>query len=208
MVHMVPHPGGPRAGLVSALCGALLAIEQIETVAPGEGMPCTLCLLLGSSSAPEPPPVLTGEAPTDGNGVTPAPVAAAARYRAEGWSVTLRREHVSLSPDQQVVAVLIPTELTAEVVAILAARRCPAPIMAHPYAREHQVVLAGESYGVPLSWPSGVQVATGMLPLPPTVTPRGPVTWVHLPEANTLRLSREIDVFAAVRTALRAPPLP
>jgi len=70
------------------------------------------------------------------------------------------------------------------------------------------VLLAGESYGVPLSWPSGVQVATGMLPLPPTVTPRGPVTWVHLPEANTLRLSREIDVFAAVRTALRAPPLP
>lgn len=29
----------------------------------------------------------------------------------------------------------------------------------HPYSPEHQVLLAGEPYGVPLPWPSGVPVA-------------------------------------------------
>lgn len=40
------------------------------------------------------------------------------------------------------------------------------------------------------------------LPLPPTVTPRGPLRWVHPPQENSLQLRREIDIAAAVRTAL------
>ncbi|MPZ66862.1 MAG: hypothetical protein GEU83_15595 [Pseudonocardiaceae bacterium] len=50
-VHVVPHPGAVApAAAVSALCGALLVCEQIETVTPGQGMPCTMCLLLRSST--------------------------------------------------------------------------------------------------------------------------------------------------------------
>jgi len=205
-VHVLPHLRGHQPGVTSALCGALLAIEQIEIVAPGQGMPCTMCLLLCSSSASELPPAPPGELPADGTGAASAPITAAAGYRAWGWPATLRREQVSLSLDRQMAALLIPTALAAEVVAILAARRCPAPVLAHPYAQEHRVVLTGESYGLPLPWPPEVQVARGTLPLPPTVTPRGPVTWIHQPGANALRLCREIDVFAAVRTALRAAP--
>ncbi|MGQ0719226.1 MAG: hypothetical protein ACT4NP_18320 [Pseudonocardiales bacterium] len=46
----------------------------------------------------------------------------------------------------------------------------------------------------------------GVLLLPPTVTPRGPITWVRPPGENSLRLCREIDLFGAVRTALNDPP--
>ncbi|MGH3571820.1 MAG: hypothetical protein ACRDUW_08330 [Pseudonocardiaceae bacterium] len=42
--------------------------------------------------------------------------------------------------------------------------------------------------------------------LPPTKTARGPVSWVYPPEADALRLCREVDVFGALRTALRGPP--
>jgi hypothetical protein len=38
------------------------------------------------------------------------------------------------------------------------------------------------------------------------MTPRGPLTWAHPPQADALRLCREFEVFAAVRTALRDPP--
>jgi hypothetical protein len=41
---------------------------------------------------------------------------------------------------------------------------------------------------------------------PPTVTSRGTITWIQLPELNALRLCREIDVLAALRTALNDHP--
>ncbi|MGH4019918.1 MAG: hypothetical protein ACRDT0_11900 [Pseudonocardiaceae bacterium] len=44
-VHLVALPVRAGAGAISALCGALLALDQIETVEPGQGMPCTMCLL-------------------------------------------------------------------------------------------------------------------------------------------------------------------
>jgi hypothetical protein len=44
-VHMVPLPTDQDAGAVGALCGAALLLADIETVTPGQGMPCTLCLL-------------------------------------------------------------------------------------------------------------------------------------------------------------------
>jgi hypothetical protein len=45
-----------------------------------------------------------------------------------------------------------------------------------------------------------VHLATGILPLPPTRTPHGPVTWVECPHPTAFRLSREIDIFGALRT--------
>lgn len=79
-------------------------------------------------------------------------------------------------------------------------------VLTHPYAPEHRVMLAGEPYGVMLPWPPGVHRITGTLLLPPTVTPRGPLTWVCPPQPDALRLCREIDILAALRTALIDPP--
>lgn len=55
-------------------------------------------------------------------------------------------------------------------------------------------------------WPRFVYQAIGALPLPPSRTPHGPITWTYPPEANALRLCREFEVLAALRTALREPP--
>ncbi|MGH4021432.1 MAG: hypothetical protein ACRDT0_19820 [Pseudonocardiaceae bacterium] len=201
-VHVVPHPP-VASGAVAALCGALLTIEHLETVTPDDGMPCTMCLLY-RSTAPKPPEA----PPRDGNVSAAEPVAAAGYYRAWGWPVTVRRDQVLLNLDRQVVALLIPTGLATEVETILTTRRCTAPVLAHPDAPGHRVVLAGEPFWVPLPWPPEVRPTIETLPLPPTVTPRGPVTWVQLPHADSLRLCREIDIFAAVHTALRDPPPP
>lgn len=38
---------------------------------------------------------------------------------------------------------------------------------------------------------------------PPSLTVRGLVTWVHSPSPEVLRLCREVDVIAALRTALK-----
>jgi hypothetical protein len=51
-VHLLPYP--VRTGPVSTLCGAVLSAEQVETVAPGQGMPCSLCLLAHLSGLPDP----------------------------------------------------------------------------------------------------------------------------------------------------------
>lgn len=180
-VHLVPRPGSVTHGAaVSSLCGALFTYEQIETVTPGEGMPCTMCLLLCTSSAPVRLPTLPAEPNlAGGSGVATGPLATAVGYRAWGWPVTLRRDQVTLNLDRHMLALIIPIGLASKVKTILAARRWPAPVLAHPSTPSHRVVLVGEPYGVALPWPAQVQRATGTLPLPPTVTPRGPVTWAH-----------------------------
>ncbi|MGH4021462.1 MAG: hypothetical protein ACRDT0_19975 [Pseudonocardiaceae bacterium] len=207
-VHVVPHPGPVDSGAVSALCGALLACEQLEIVTPGDGMPCTVCLLIGSSSTPQPPVALPGESLPEVTGVPSEPGAAAGCYRAWGWPVTTRRDQVLLALDHDAVALLIPIDLATQVQPLLATRQCPAPVLAHPDAPQHRVFLAGEPFGAELPWPPGVQPVTGSLPLPPTVTPRGPVRWAHLPQAQPLTTCREIDLCSAVCTALRPSPVP
>lgn len=66
--------------------------------------------------------------------------------------------------------------------------------------------VAGEPFGDPLPWPPSVQVVGGALPLPPSVTPRGPVGWYREPDPHEPDTSREIDIFAAVQTQLRKAP--
>jgi hypothetical protein len=198
-VHVISLPTDGQVGAVSALCGVFLRRHDIETVAAGEGMPCTVCVLnhvSGTTAAVEPdasnPEGADATGPRDG--VT---------YQGWGWPVTCHRDQVWLSLNNDVVAWVIPVLLAAEVTSILVARRCPPPVLVHPEAPEHRIVLAGERYGAALPWPPGVHRATGVLLLPPTVTPRGPVIWVHPPQPDALRLCLEVDVFAALRTALR-----
>jgi hypothetical protein len=132
----------------------------------------------------------------------------AADYLAWGWSVILRRDQIWLRLQHDLIAIMIPALLAAQVTKVLTARRRSSAVLAHPYAPSHRVLLAGEPYGVALSWPRGVQRITGTVLLPPSVTPRGPVTWVQRPEPDTLRPCREIELFFALRTALsdQLPP--
>lgn len=202
-VHLVGVPLGEDSDGVSGLCGVRLRPGQIETVAPGEGVWCTSCFTAHvTGAAPTPDPA--GEAGTSTR------VGAALAYRELGWPVRVRGDQVSLNLDLDLdaVAVVIPVLLAAQVAEILAGRRCPPAVLAHPALPEHRVLVAGERYGVPLGWPVGVHRVTGTLLLPPTVTAHGPVRWVRPPEPHVLRLCREIDVCAALITALREPPPP
>ncbi|MGH4002414.1 MAG: hypothetical protein ACRDTJ_33670, partial [Pseudonocardiaceae bacterium] len=132
---------------------------------------------------------------------------AAVCYRMWGWPVILRGDQVWRNLEPDTAALIIPVLVAARVIEILNQRRCPSLTLVHPDTPDHRVLLTGERYGVALPWPPSVYQATGTLPLPPTKTARGPVTWVHPPEAVALRLCREVDVFAALRTAVRDPPM-
>jgi hypothetical protein len=198
-VHVIRLPTDGQAGAVSALCGAVLISEDIEAVTAGEGMPCTLCVLNHVTATI--PPGVEADASNPGNADATSPTDAAS-YQAWGWPVSCRRDQVWLSLEPDTVALVLPALLTVQVSAILVARRCPPAVLVHPEVPEHRIVLAGERSEMTLPWPDQVHRVTGALPLPPTLTLRGPVTWVHPPQPDALRLCREIDVFAAVRTAL------
>lgn len=118
-----------------------------------------------------PPPVTTGHTRVELD-----PLAASVSYRMWGWPASLHRDQIRLNLDGDVVALIIPILLAAEVTEILAQRRCPVPVLAHPYAPEHRILLVAERFGVVLPWPPGVHQVTGTLLLPPTVTPRGSIT--------------------------------
>ncbi|MGH3888553.1 MAG: hypothetical protein ACRDSZ_18670 [Pseudonocardiaceae bacterium] len=194
-VHVVSLPTH-RAGAVSTLCGAVLMLADIETVTPGDSMPCTVCVINHvAATAP------TGEPPAgsaDAAGLTAGEIA----YQEWGWPVTRHRDQVRLSLHRDVSALVIPIPLSTEIREILTQRRCAPPVLAHPYTPDHHIMLFGERYGVTLPWPSQVHQVTGTLLLPPTVTPRGPITWSQPPRENSLRLCREIDLFGALRTVL------
>lgn len=201
LVHLAPLPDGAPPGVLTALCGSLLHPEAVEQVAAGEGSPCSPCLVSHIGTLP-------GEAlaAVAAGALDPGPAAAASTYREWGWPVLLRRDQVWLTLGTDAVALMVPTTPAAGVAALLTERRCPPAMFAHPYAPEHQVLLVGEPYEVALPWPSGVhQVATSVL-LPPTVTPRGPLTWTRAPLPNALTLCREIDVLTALRAADDEPP--
>ncbi|MGH3870160.1 MAG: hypothetical protein ACRDSR_01375 [Pseudonocardiaceae bacterium] len=137
-----------------------------------------------------------------------SPACAVAGYGAWGWPVTLRRGQVRLNLDGDTLALVIPVLLATEVTAILATRRCPVPVLAHPYAPEHRILLVAQRFGVARPWPPCVREVTGTLLLPPTVTPRGPISWIQLPEPDALPLCGEIDILTALYTALNDPPAP
>lgn len=202
VVHVMPLPLKGEAGAAGvALCGALLHPDQVETVTPGLGVPCSLCVISHAavSAAPAPGSTLATAPPADDT----RPLAAAVGYRVWGWPVVLRGDQVWLKLEPDMVALVTPVLLTEQVTAILSQRRCAPLVLVHPDVPGHRVLLAGERYGVALPWPPGVHRTTDTFPLPPTMTLRGPITWAYAPEADALCLCREIDVFGALRTALR-----
>ncbi|MGH3830951.1 MAG: hypothetical protein ACRDRS_10965 [Pseudonocardiaceae bacterium] len=200
IVHLVALPPHGETGTARvAMCGALLLPDLAETVTAGHGMPCTLCALNHTSPAPTPATTSPADA-TTGSGSR----FAAAVYRAWDWPVTLRGDQVWLNLEPDTVALIIPLPLAERVTAILNQRRCPPLALAHPDAPEHWVLVAAQRVAPP--WPRSVHQATVALPLPPTTTPGGPITWTYPPEADALRLCREVEVFAALRTAMRDPP--
>ncbi len=136
--------------------------------------------------------------------------AGGACYQQWDWPVIVHRGQVRLSLSREVSALAIPVALGTEVTQILTQRRRAPAVLTHPYAPEHRIVLTGEGHGVMLPWPAPAHRVTGVVLLPPTVTPRGPITWIHPPRPDSLRLCRDIDLFGALRIALSPPsgPLP
>lgn len=193
-VHLVPRPPDGQMGVVAALCGDLLCHDEIEVVEPNQGVPCQVCLMnqaiAGTTTSVE---ARSDEAAGSPSGAT---------YQAWDWPVTQYRDLIQLRLDGDASAIAIPIPLSAGVTQVLTARHCAPAVLAHPYAPEHHMVLAGERFGATLPWPSGVYQVTGAVMLPPTMTICGPITWVQPPNKDSLRLSREIDVFGALRTVL------
>ncbi|MBV9143746.1 MAG: hypothetical protein JO115_22985 [Pseudonocardiales bacterium] len=223
VAHLVPIPPGNQAGSAGvAYCGALLRRDLVETVRPGQGTPCALCVTNCRTTSPPPAPAIA--LPAGGIAHETDPQKAAGCYHAWGWPVALRGEQVWLKLDPDIVALIIPVSLAAQATRILNRWRCRPLALIHPDVPEHQVMLAGERHSVGPSYPRGVHRITGALPLPPTVVPCGPLSWVRPPRANALCLSGfgglsgfrgpsgmrslcgEFDVFAALRTALPYPP--
>lgn len=199
VVHVVPLSTDAYAGAVGTVCGAGLPLEDIETVTPGQGMPCIVCVITHATRTPP-----NGEPPMDGpdNAATAGLAIGGVCYQQWDWPVTVHRDQVRLSLDRDVSALAIPIPLCTEVTNVLAARHCSPAVLAHPYTPDHHILITGERYGVALPWPAQVHQVIGVLLLPPTVTPRGPITWARPPWAESLRLCREIDLFAALRSAL------
>ncbi|MEO7195168.1 MAG: hypothetical protein ABIZ05_10145 [Pseudonocardiaceae bacterium] len=203
-VHLVPLPPEGQADTAGvAWCGALLRPGLVERVGPGQGVPCALCTVnhRGAGCAPEAPTAAVRvERINRGTG----PLAAAGCYRAWGWPVTPRGHQVWLDLEPDTVAVTIPAPLALHATTILTQWGCPPPaLIVHPDAPEHRIVLAAERHNTAPPYPRSVHRTTGALPLPPTTTPRGRLTWVYPPQAGPLRLCREFEVFAALRTVLR-----
>lgn len=197
-VHLVPVIPSPAAGAVAALCGALLHFEEIDAVELGEGVPCQVCLLNRATA-------LSADAESSVAGLEDAAdFLDGPTYRAWGWPVTQQRDLIQLRLGCDALAVAIPIPLSAEVTQVLVDRLCEPAVLAHPHAPDHHLVLTGERFGTTLPWPSGVYQVTGAVVLPPTMTIYGPVTWVKAPSKDSLRLSREIDIFGALRTVLSA----
>ncbi|MBV9142782.1 MAG: hypothetical protein JO115_18025 [Pseudonocardiales bacterium] len=128
----------------------------------------------------------------------------ATTYQGWGWPVTQHRKQVRLHLDRDVSALEIPIMLCAAVTQLRTARRCVPPVLIYPYMPEHHILLTGQRYGV-LPWPDDVHQIVGALLLPPSVTPRGPVSWLHSPRQESLQLCREVDAYAAFRTIPKTP---
>ena len=196
-VHLVPVPPDCETGVAAALCGCLLCHEEMETVEPGEGVPCQVCLMNQATT------LTSGDMPAGGQSLVADVDGASGRsYHAWGWPVTAHRDLIQLRLDCDASAIAMPVPLSAKVTQVLTDRLCAPAVLAHPYAPDHHMVLTGERFGSPLPWPPDVYQATGAVMLPPTMTICGPITWVRSPSKDSLRLSREIDVFGALRTVL------
>jgi len=197
VVHLASPPDRHLAGTIGTLCGAVLSLDDIDTVTSGQGMPCTMCILHHvTATAPAVVP------PVDSPDSDDAELINELAYQAWAWPVTQHRDQIQLRLDCDVSAIAIPLPLSTAVIQLLTARHCDPAVLAHPDTPEHHLILTGERFPAPLPWPPGVHQITDTLTLPPTTTPHGPITWIRPPHQDSLHLSREIDVFATLRAIL------
>lgn len=104
-VHLVPLPSDGQACTAGLRCaGALLRPDQVETVVPGLGVPCSLCVISHASASPAPADALVTPPPVDDT----RPLAAAVGYRLWGWPVALCGNQVWLNLEPDAVALIIP----------------------------------------------------------------------------------------------------
>ena len=199
-VHLIPLPVRAVSGAVSSFCGALLCPQKMETVEPGQGLPCSMCVLQHAAATQSPITELSTGA-TSPQAAGPTTLLGEAAYCALDWPVHLQGDRVVLPLGQCAAAQIMPVDLIEAIMPILTALDRPVSVLVHPDIPGCGVVIAGEPYGVPLPWPETVQVVTGMLALPPSRTPHGPVGWYRQAPTEPLANCREIDIFAAVRTA-------
>lgn len=94
-VHLLPLPLSGEAGAASAVCGARLRPDEMETVPPGDGLWCAMCFVSHVTGS------CADRAPDSSDGRRSVGVA----YRDLGWPVTLRGDQVSLNLDLDVDAV-------------------------------------------------------------------------------------------------------
>ncbi|MCA1697173.1 MAG: hypothetical protein LC749_22030, partial [Actinobacteria bacterium] len=197
-VHLVSLRDRCTAGVLDTLCGSLMPLDLVEAVTPGAGMPCSACVIhyvsaMAPAAVQQASPVRSPDRFESGG----SDQVGRATYEAWGWPVTQRCDQIRLSLECEASAIAIPIPLSAKLTQILTARRCAPAVLSHPDAPEHHIVLVGEKYGAMLPWPPSVHEVTGALTLPPTMTSQGPITWIQPPCQDSLRLSREIDVFGA-----------
>lgn len=197
VVHLVSPPNRHPADTIATLCGAHLSLDDIETVNSSQGMPCTTCLLHHVTATA--PGVMS---PVDSPDSDDAGLSNGVAYQAWAWPVTQHHDQIRLRLDCDVSAIAIPILLSTQLIELLTARHCDPAVLAHPDTPEHHLILTAERFPAPLPWPSRVYQITGTLTLPPTMTPRGPITWIRPPHQDSLHLSREIDVFGALRAIL------
>lgn len=101
--------------------GAAVARQDIEIVIPGEGMPCTVCVVHHMASAtPAGEPLMGG--PDDADAVVLAVDGTC--YQQWGWPVTLHLDQVRLNLDRDVSALAVPIPLSVAVTRILTQRWC------------------------------------------------------------------------------------
>jgi hypothetical protein len=212
--HLVPLPlrdDDSRRATISTLCGRRLHLEHVEKIRTGQGLRCSPCFAAHAAHVAGVP-----TAPSTDRTTTPDPSeipeidtvagrrAAGAAYQRLGWPVTLRSREVILHLDLDIdaVALMVPARLGIAVAGVLTRRRGMPAVLVHPAVPTHWIFLAGERSPRPPTWPTEVHRITGTLLLPPTATTHGPVCWVCPPQPGILRLCREADVIAALRTAL------
>jgi hypothetical protein len=101
IVQVVPLPLGGEAGTAGvALYGALLCPDEVETVTPGHGVPCSRCVISHISADPAPTPVdIPATArPTEVISSETRPLPAGVGHRVWGWPVELLGDHMWLYP--------------------------------------------------------------------------------------------------------------
>lgn len=112
---------------------------------------------------------------------------AAHEYRLElGWTTTVDGNQLTLELDDYTWGIQLPTSLAEDLVTALHAMHLSCPVIALPDRQNPRSVVLLEPDERPESVPPFPTLASMLpaghrVPLPPSITARGPVRWLHEP---------------------------